>query len=319
MFSICIRRIVGGAFSDEPTLGPTRYLHVPEGTTPTPQHAIKRSEWVRRLLATFNTGPGGRGLFGDLTFHVHGFNMNLRDIAERHRKLQDGLGAAGFSTTVVSFDWPSGNLPLGYLDDRHDAKVTAMRLVNDGIRLMIAARTPDCEVNIHVVAHSMGCFVLREALDDADDSTAAATNWTVAQVALVAGDLSSSSLAAGNPRSESLYRHSYRVTNYWNRMDEALQVSNLKRVGLSPRVGRVGLPAGAPPKAVDIDCSERFNVERAAGRFTRPFAGHSFYFDDAKFHVDLAATLAGHIDRAAIPTRERYAGSEPPAFRLKPA
>jgi hypothetical protein len=319
MFSICVRRITGNAFSDEPTLGPTRYLQVPDGVRPAPAHVLPRSEWLRRLMATFTSQPGSRALAGDLTLFVHGYNMSVAEIATRHRALQDGLSAAGFSTTLVSFDWPSGNVPLGYLEDRHDAKTTAMRLVRDGIRLLLAARTPDCAVNIHAVAHSMGAYVLREAFDDADDSTAANQNWTVNQVALVAGDVSATSFAAGNPGSESLFRHAYRVTNYYNRHDDALQVSNLKRVGLSPRLGRTGLPDRPPSKAVDVDCSPRFLAHLDAGRFRAPFAAHTFYFDDARFYDDLAITLTGRVDREAVPTRDRYAGSDPPAFRLRPA
>lgn len=319
MFSICVRRIVGNRFSDDPTLGPTRYLQVPDGVHPTPAHVLSRTEWLRRLLATFSSGADGRSMKGDLTFYIHGYNMSVAEIAGRHRRLQDGLGAAGFSTTVVSFDWPSGDVPLGYLEDRHDAKTTAMRLVKDGIKLLIAARTPDCDVNIHAVAHSMGAYVLREACDDADDSTAANANWTLNQVALVAGDVSATSFAEGNPGTESLYRHAYRVTNYYNRLDDALQVSNLKRIGLSPRLGRIGLPDRQPSKAVDVDCSPRFEAHLDAGRFREPFASHTFYFDDPRFYDDLATTLIGRVDRGVMPTRDTYAGTAPPAFRLKPA
>ena len=320
MFSICVRGIRNGRFDDEPVIGPTRYLDVPDGATPVPSHQISRTEWTRRLLATFTAGAGGRGLVGDLTVFVHGFNNSIATVAQRNRALQDGLSAAGFSTTVVSFDWPSGTIPIGYLEDRHDAKVTAMRLVKDGIKLFLAARTPDCAVNIHVVAHSMGAYVVREAFDDADDSNAADQNWTANQVVLVAGDVSAGSLSAGNDSSESLYRHGYRLTNYYSRHDAALQVSNLKRVGLSPRVGRVGLPASAPDKAVDVDCSARFEALLAAGKADASGTGsHAFYFNDPLFYADLAATLLGRVDRAALPTRERYAGGGPPSFRLKPA
>lgn len=319
MFSICVRRIRNGRFDDEPVIGPTRYLDVPDGAVPAPAHAIPRTEWLRRLLATFNPGPQGRGLFGDLTLYVHGFNNSQATIAARHALLQDGLAAAGFSTTVVSFDWPSGTTPIGYLEDRHDAKQTAMRLVDDGIRLLLAARTPDCEVNIHVLAHSMGAYVVREAFDDADDSTAANRNWTANQVVFVAGDVSAASLADGNSASTSLYRHAYRLTNYYSRHDVALQVSNLKRVGLSPRVGRVGLPPDAPHKGIDVDCSARYEALLDGGQIgTLPNASHTFYFTDPRFYADLAATLLGRVDRAVLPTRERLAGDGAPGFRLKP-
>lgn len=317
MLWISVRGVRGGAFDDEPEMGTTRYLDVPEGAEPLPSHKIARSEWLRRLMATFSPGPGGRGMVGDLTIFVHGFNNTVSDVARRSRALQDGLLAAGFSTTLVAFDWPSGSIPLGYLEDRHDAKATAMRLVSDGIKLFLAARTEDCAVNIHVLAHSMGAYVVREAFDDADDSTAAEVNWTANQVVMIAGDVSSASMASGSDSSDSLYRHAYRLTNYFNRHDAALQVSNVKRLGLSPRVGRVGLPAAVPSKAVDVDCSARYEAEVAAGSArSTPGGSHTFYFEDALFLADLAATLMGRVDRLAMPTREPLGDG---AFRLKPA
>jgi hypothetical protein len=85
--------------------------------------------------------------------------------------------------------------------------------------------------------------VTREAFDDADDRRAVArVNWTTSQLVFIAGDVSSDSLSAGNPTTESLYRHCIRLTNYSNPNDEALQIANVKRVGVAPRAGRVGLP-----------------------------------------------------------------------------
>lgn len=319
MFCISVRRIRNGKFDDEPVIGQTRYLDVPAGVTPAPEHQIPRSEWVRRVMASFSTGPGGQGTVGDLTLFVHGYNTSVASAARRQGRLQEGLSAVGFSTTVISFDWPSGTTPIGYLEDRHDARITAMRLVTDGIRLLIAARRPDCEVNIHVVAHSMGAYVVREAFDDADDSRAAESNWTANQVVLVAGDVSAASLTAGNSSSDSLYRHTARLTNYYNRFDAVLQVSNVKRVGLSPRVGRVGLPLLAPAKGVDVDCSARFEDLRQAEELDHGDvnAGHNFYFNDPTFYKDLAATLLGRVDRIALPTRAPLAGGGPNSFMLK--
>ncbi|MGQ0564200.1 MAG: alpha/beta hydrolase [Gemmobacter sp.] len=315
MFSICVRRVRNNRFDDEPVIGPTAYLDVPDGTNPAPAHRISRTEWLRRLLATFNPGPGGVGLFGDLTVYVHGYNNSIATVAHRHRLLQDNLAAAGFSTTVVSFDWPSGTVPIGYLEDRHDAMVTAMRLVTDGIRVMLGVRRPDCEVNIHIVAHSMGAYVVREAFEDADNSRAADQNWQANQVVLVAGDVSAGSLSGGNPTSDSLYRHAGRITNYYNRHDVALQVSNVKRLGLSPRVGRVGLPVTSP--AVDVDCSQRFVDLQGRGALPEGSnPSHTFYFGDPLFYRDLAATLMGRVDRAALPTRVAVTGDGPSSFLL---
>lgn len=146
------------------------------------------------------------------------------------------MAAAGFSTTVIGFDWPSGEIPVGYLEDCGDATATCFRLVNDGIRLLTSTRQSDCDVNIHVIAHSMGAYVVREGFKQADNSSIDKT-WTANQLVLVSGDISSASMGRDRDDSMSIYRHCGRLTNYYSRHDAVLQVSNVKRLGVSSRVG----------------------------------------------------------------------------------
>lgn len=219
---------------------------------------------------------------------------------QRHRRLATDLHNAGFKGVIMSFDWPSADMPLNYLEDRHDAKLTALQLVNDGIRILAAEQGPDCTINIHLLGHSTGAYVIREAFDDADDAVLAQIGWVVSQIAFIGGDISSASLSDGNSSSESLYRHCIRLTNYSNLYDSVLKLSNSKRLGTSPRAGRVGLPADAPPKAVNVDCSEYFqrlegdpNVRaqdqvEAIGTFE-----HSWHIGNKIFARDLFETLRG--------------------------
>ena len=99
--------------------------------------------------------------------------------------------------------------------------------------------------------------------------------------------------------------HAYRVTNYFNLYDAVLQISNVKRAGVEPRVGRVGLPDNAPPKTVNVDCSAHFATIRRPG--DDPIAAaswsHSWYFSDANFYADLAETLRGAVDRTVTAGR----------------
>jgi esterase/lipase superfamily enzyme len=201
---------------------------------------------------------------------------------------------------VISFDWPSGDLALGYLRDRDEARMASVRLVSHGIKLFVRTQAEKCDINVHVLGHSTGAFLIREAFDHADDGQATATAWTVGQLVLIAGDVSAASFSDGNPETESTYRHCYRLTNFFNGYDEVLQISNVKRVGLSPRVGRVGLPADAPPKAVNVNCSDHFHATYPAADMAM---SHSWYFDDATFLRDLTVTLKGAVDRTLIPTR----------------
>jgi esterase/lipase superfamily enzyme len=54
---------------------------------------------------------------------------------------------------------------------------------------------------IYLLAHSTGAYVIREAFDDADDNDQIAkTNWTVSQIALIAGDIASATLITEIPR-----------------------------------------------------------------------------------------------------------------------
>lgn len=288
------------AFGSRP--GPTRFLKVPGNEEPSPGHAIARKLWVEELLALAHTGedPFTGKACGDLVVLVHGYSHSPAEVAARHRQLQGDLAAAGFRGLLVSFDWPSEDHAINYLEDRKDAKLTALRLVDDGIALLAAQQLRGCKINVHVIAHSMGCYVLREAFDDADDRPAiAASNWNVSQVCLISADVSRASMAESDARSRSLYRHCTRLTNYQNPYDAILKLSDVKRAGVAPRAGRRGLPATAPDKAVNVNCGEYFHQAYGDHRDN----GHSWYFGDPVFLADLAGTLAGNLDRRVIARR----------------
>jgi esterase/lipase superfamily enzyme len=288
-------------FGDRP--GPTRFLKVPADQNPLPSHAIPRKSWVDELLALAHTGqdPFTGKACGDLAVLVHGYSTSPGEIVSRHRQLQRALAALGFGGVLVSFDWPSDDRAINYLEDRKDAKITALRLVDDGIALLAAQQLRGCKINLHVIAHSMGCYVLREAFDDADDRPAiAANNWNVSQVCLIGADVSRTSMAADDARSRSLYRHCTRLTNYQNPYDAVLKLSDVKRAGVAPRVGRRGLTENAPDKAVNVNCGAYFHQHYGDHRDN----GHSWYFGDPVFMADLAGTLAGNLDRRVIARRQ---------------
>jgi esterase/lipase superfamily enzyme len=283
---------------------------VPDGKDPAPAHAISPKKWFLTVTKAAVWKNQAGELRGDLLFSIHGYNMSSDEVIERHRRLSDGLSACGFRGVVVSFDWPSDDKALAYLPDRHNAKMTAMKLMSDGIAYLSANQKPDCPTNIHVLGHSTGAYVLREAFDDADDSNLQNSAWSVSQVIFVAGDISSNSMSNGNSGAESIYRHCVRVTNYSNRQDQALDLSNIKRLGTAPRVGRVGLPDDASSMAVNINCTtyyEQLDANPAIQQQDEPdgivgMRTHSWYFGNKIFTQDLFYTLIG-TDRQSIPTR----------------
>lgn len=303
---ICVRRIKNGVFDPEPSQpGLARLLTVPSDAADisTDHETQTKRAWTEAVIAEGKTGTSEHsgGPVGDIVVYVHGFNTRTKVMLERHRKIKKHLKAAGFKGAVVSFDWPSDNKAINYLEDRRDAKTSAIKLVDHGVRRFLEYQTADCEINVHILAHSMGAYVVREAFDDADDvAKIASKSWSVSQVMLLSGDISASSMREGNPKSSSLYRHCVRLTNYFNPYDEVLKLSNVKRIGISPRVGRVGLPHPAPEKAVNVNTGPYFN----ANYKNDDFIGHYWYFDDAGFMKDVYATIKGDVDRKAIADRE---------------
>ncbi len=309
-FVMSVRAVQDGRFI--PKVGPTRYLFVPDGELPDPGHAVSAARWfkaVREAAVWLNEAGQSRG---DLLFMVHGYNMSEAEVMDRHRLLQAGLKAEGFKGVLASFDWPSDDKALAYLPDRHRAKLTALQLVNDGIQYLSARQTPDCTINVHALGHSTGAYVIREAFDDADDTAVPNPGWGTSQIIFAAGDVSSSCMTAEETTSDAVYRHCTRFTNYFSKHDEALDLSNAKRLGTAPRAGRVGLPKGAPPSAVDVDCTAYYEQLAASGSNIlgqdqpngfKGMQSHSWYFGNRMFSKDLFFTLIGK-ERTVIPTRD---------------
>ncbi len=302
-YIFCARNVRNGSFGSDP--GPVRYLQVPAAAAaPEPGHAINRRDWFDLVTAEAEVkiNPVTGKPIGDVLIYIHGFNVSQTVMLERQRAIRNGLARHGFKGVVVGFDWPSADSALNYLDDRTDAKLTAIRLVTDGIAPFSRFIEQGCEISVHILAHSMGAYVLREAFDDADDRRqVAATSWSVSQIMICSGDVSADSMGTANS-SASLYRHCVRLTNYSNPYDAVLSISNVKRVGVSPRVGRIGLPDSAPAKAVNVDVGLYYDANRDDFAAV-PNSDHAFYFYSPALLEDVFWTVGGEIDRASIPTR----------------
>jgi esterase/lipase superfamily enzyme len=306
-YVMSVRAVRSGRFIAD--VGPARFLMVPAGEDPVPGDAVAATGWYKtvRTQSLWQNAQGEER--GDILFIVHGYNLSESEVIQRHRRLSQDLRALGFLGVLVSFDWPCDDKALAYLADRHRAKATALELVNSGITYLSAKQTPDCTINIHLLGHSTGALVIREAFDDADDTALDNGAWSVSQILFAAADVSAESMAADTPTAESVYRHCIRLTNYNNRHDEALDLSNVKRLGVAPRVGRIGLPAQVPAKAVNVDCTDYYQllisnpaIEAADQAVFLGVQSHSWFFGNRVFTRDLFATLIG-IDRSVITSR----------------
>lgn len=319
-FVISVRNVKKSKFGNEP--GPALYLEVPDSKIPHPEkHKMARTDWLKQVLARAEVGrhqedsknPVGGYSYGNVLIFVHGFNNSMADVMRRHDLLQKRLGEQGYKGAVVSFDWPSANRTLNYMEDRSDARATAAMLVKDGIELLAHNQALQdrhkCDIDVHLLGHSTGAYVIREAFyESSHNRSISRINWQVSQIVFIGGDIARQSMSADDSKSQALFRHSARITNYQNPYDSALKISNIKRLGTSPRVGRVGLPEDHPGNVVNVNVGAYWNrldedSSEAGGNWS-----HSWHFDDPGFTKDLYYTLQGDIDREMIPTRKHENG-----------
>ena len=312
-----------GAFTAAP--GPTRFLVVPDTAKDySPKTRTLDGTTWRDLISVAATRPtpdAVSGMTGDVLIFVHGYNNSTAEILQRTVLLQSTLAAQGWKGVVVAFDWPSDNKTLNYLEDRRDASAVAGRLVSEVLPLLVEAQAqkdkndqPVCTVNVHLLGHSTGAFVIMEAFSFADKiGKNFKSDYRIGQVGFIGADVSADSLDADCQWAAPMFRRISRITNYSNGYDSVLAVSSAKRFGTAPRVGRVGTSPKKHSKAVNVDTADYFvTKDPEKSIFVGTFC-HSWHIGDPLWALDFALTLEGKIDRQVIPTRD-----EAPQLRLKP-
>jgi pimeloyl-ACP methyl ester carboxylesterase len=324
-FMITTRRV-----NNERAVGPARYLTFDTAAGPEQNLGTSPRRWLAQLLATFPkrpSNPNGADLVrvGDILFLVHGFNASHAAAKALHMKCAVGLAQAGWTGQLISYDWPSNGLVFAYLADRANARAAASALVTGGVRVLEQAQQADCQIDVHVLAHSMGAFVAQQAFTWAYQDVP--PDWKIGQLLMAAADVDWTVFSAGHFSAQMFAKHAGRLTAYCNGYDKALMVSNAKRLDLAPRMGRVGLPDDTPAMMCEVDCTAYFDkaYPDLADQLS-PEVTHCFYFDQPEFWADVTLTLAGGIDRKLFPTRtstgvaNRFAlkpeGADPARFTL---
>jgi pimeloyl-ACP methyl ester carboxylesterase len=304
-YTISAREVKKGEFQAEP--GPLRYLKSPQKELPKPAHEITPKAWIEEVRDIADgKGDGLVAEAGDVLIFVHGYNNDAKVIRDRQLQLTKDLAAEQWHGVVVSFDWPSADSTLNYLEDRRDAAKVARELVTGGIRPLAASQLSGCKTNVHLIGHSTGAYVIMEAFAQSEkDGTLFKEDWRIAQTAFIGGDVGAGSLAEDSEWAQPMYKRIMRLTNYQNPFDHVLATSNAKRLGTAPRAGRIGLPDELHPKSTNVNCGEYFaTLDPKKQTFFGTFA-HSWHIGDRVFARDLAMTLEGRIDRHAIPTRKK--------------
>ncbi|MFT7619295.1 MAG: esterase/lipase superfamily enzyme [Planctomycetota bacterium] len=238
----------------------------------------------------------------DTIVFIHGYNVSFKEamqsaaqVAENFDKLNSGR-----TVNIITFSWPSDGsmMPwIAYSNDRSDAAASGAAVARAILKLRDflygLSKAEACDQKIHLIAHSMGNFVLRNALQEIRSQSASGIPRIFDQIFLMAADEDDNAFEH-DFKLKLLPRLGRRVNVYFNRGDRAMSISDRTK-GNPDRLGDDGprAPFQVPAKVTQVDCT--------------PVVGgiveHSYYVDEPKVVEDMAQVMAG-FDPMAVSGRK---------------
>lgn len=206
----------------------------------------------------------------DVLLFIHGYNVSWTDAVGTALSLQAMLNAQperdpNQQVQVVLFTWPSDGMALpfvSYKSDRSEAAGSG-NAVGRGIlkvRDFLASLRRDdealCKQDLHLLCHSMGNYLLQNALQRCDAFTPGnAMPRIFEHIFLCAADVDDTALEEGHPLGR-VHELARSVTVYHNRGDAALVISDFTK-GNPDRLGSNGpaRPAHVHNKVAQVDCT----------------------------------------------------------------
>ena len=256
----------------------------------------------------------------DVVAFIHGFNVSWPQAVGSALALQCALNRGDGTVTdqavkVVLFSWPSDGMALpfvSYKSDRSEAAGSGYAVGRAFLKLrdfLVKLGRDGCGQDIHLLCHSMGNFVLQNALSRMDDHTPGnALPRLFEHVFLCAPDVDENALEPGAPLAR-VHEIARTVTVYHNRGDKAMYVSDYTK-GNPERLGTNGAsrPALLHNKVHQVDCT---SVAGQDGDFVQ----HSYYTSGLA-NLDLRHSVEGLVPGDTARTR-RLAGDQANVWEIR--
>ncbi|MBS1903362.1 MAG: alpha/beta hydrolase [Bacteroidetes bacterium] len=252
---------------------------------------------------------------------IHGFNVSWDDAVGTASALQETINARqNGKTLVVLFSWPSDGMMLpfvSYKSDRTEAAASGLAFGRGILKLrdyLIKLRRPDvdgnsqqlCNQNIHLLCHSMGNYVLQNAIGRiADFSPTSNLPRVFEHIFLCAPDVDDNIFEPGQPYQD-LDDLAKFVTVYYNHNDLAMHISDYTK-GNPERLGTGGAarPMMLHNKINQVDCTSivtglvehsYYLCGRVADDICQSIAGLAFT-DSTRTRVLVSPTNCWKMDR----------------------
>jgi len=246
----------------------------------------------------------------DTLVYIHGYNVTFKEALTAGARLAVNLRPHnnGSGVNVVLFSWPSDGSAMPYLayaSDRQDAAPSGPAFARAFLKLadFLQGSTPEeeCRQKLHLLAHSMGNYVLRHAVQEIRSHFPGRPPRVFDQIFMMAADEDDDTFEH-DYKLALLPRLAHRVSVYFNHGDVALHISD-KTKGNPDRLGTDGprLPQQVPAKVTQVDCTP---VVSGA-------IEHSYYLGSPRVVEDVLQVLAGIpsdliAGRRYVPESNRY-------------
>lgn len=253
----------------------------------------------------------------DVIVLIHGFAATFEDALERAAQVKTLYGGDLRPLEVFVFSWPADGTMVPYLSyhsDRADAKTSGVAMARALLKLIewfgVTGPRRFCWQSIHLVAHSMGNYALRHALQGVIAELGRDRLPRVFQnVFLMAADEDADAFEHEHKFAR-LASLADAVHVYYAADDGALKISATTKNN-EERLGATGprLLSGLPQKVTLVDC-------RRVNDTTLAEQGHQYYRNRPEVVADVRQVLQGKLpdevsDRDYVPDKR--------AFRIRPA
>ena len=242
----------------------------------------------------------------DALIYIHGFKTNFKGSVRRSARFEAALGDEG--PNVAAFSWPSDGVMLpwwSYSSDRCDARASGVALGRFLLRLVELLRptaAENCTQQVHLLAHSMGAYAMRYALQGVLADWPRHLPRAFGQIILVAAD-----------EDEDAFEHDHKLRRlpelaqgvhiYFNRQDAVLGASDRTKPGNPRRLGDTGVRYSSDIQSgmTQIDCTP----------VVHGFAEHGYHQDCRSVLSDISAVLKGEdpdeiSNRQCLAPRKSY-------------
>lgn len=248
------------------------------------------------LRAQMSTGSA------DTVIFIHGFNVTFGEALRAAAQISWQIQIEGKPINVVLFSWPSDGkaVPfMSYYSDRDDARSSGAAVARAFLKLIdFVLKIPEkdvCGRSLHLLAHSMGNYVLRLGLQALIAKDPRKLLRVFSEIVLAAPDEDDDAFET-DTKLRLLPRLGRRVTVYHNETDRAMLISDKTKAN-PDRLGADGprMLDLLPKKVVVVDCSR---VAATADALAR----HTYFINCPPVSADLLATLTG-VETPAIGNR----------------